>query len=100
MLNSKTYLNLPYAQKDAAKSLGARWDPTQKKWYVSANVDISLFNAWRIESVSDLVNIQDLLTTPKDSLPVIAGKKPQVGAVTFPRDKNFVAYDGELPPWE
>ena len=29
----KTYLNVPFAQKDFAKELGARWDPKMKKWY-------------------------------------------------------------------
>lgn len=27
-------LNVPYNEKDDAKSLGARWNPTVKKWYV------------------------------------------------------------------
>jgi ribonuclease HI len=30
---TKIYLNIPFAQKDHAKSLGARWDPLKKKWY-------------------------------------------------------------------
>jgi hypothetical protein len=30
MVTPKTYLNVPYAQKDAAKALGARWDATHK----------------------------------------------------------------------
>jgi ribonuclease HI len=30
----KIYLNVPFAKKDEAKGLGARWDPTAKKWYV------------------------------------------------------------------
>jgi ribonuclease HI len=32
--DNKLYLNVPYAQKDAAKAQGARWDPKKKKWYV------------------------------------------------------------------
>lgn len=31
--NKKIYLNVKYAEKDDAKKLGARWDPTKKKWY-------------------------------------------------------------------
>ncbi len=27
-------LNVPYEQKDEAKALGARWDVTQRRWYV------------------------------------------------------------------
>lgn len=28
------YLDVPYAEKDEAKALGAAWDPVKKKWYV------------------------------------------------------------------
>jgi len=31
MPNSKIYLNVPFAQKDEAKALGARWDAIKKK---------------------------------------------------------------------
>ena len=30
---NKIYLNVSYDQKDDAKSKGARWDPSKKKWY-------------------------------------------------------------------
>ncbi len=30
---ARTYLDVPYADKDAAKAAGARWDPTAKRWY-------------------------------------------------------------------
>lgn len=31
--DSRVYLNVPYAKKEHAKSLGAKWDPKKKKWY-------------------------------------------------------------------
>jgi len=39
-------LNVPYAEKDEAKSLGARWDPKRKKWYVPPGVDAGPFSRW------------------------------------------------------
>jgi len=30
----KIYLNVPFAQKDAAKKMGASWDKDNKKWYI------------------------------------------------------------------
>ncbi|WP_255210691.1 DUF5710 domain-containing protein, partial [Methylogaea oryzae] len=30
MTNAKFYLNVPYAEKDQAKALGARWDASRK----------------------------------------------------------------------
>ncbi len=32
---SKIYVNVPYADREHAKKLGARWDYTVKSWYVS-----------------------------------------------------------------
>ena len=31
--DQKYYLNVPYEQKDVAKSFGSKWDPKRKKWY-------------------------------------------------------------------
>lgn len=31
--SNRSYLKVPYAQKDDAKKLGARWDAEMKKWY-------------------------------------------------------------------
>jgi hypothetical protein len=42
----KTFLKVPYAEKDAAKSLGARWDAGKRKWYIPAGLDESLFSKW------------------------------------------------------
>lgn len=29
----KTYLSVPFSEKEEAKSLGAKWDPEKKQWY-------------------------------------------------------------------
>ncbi|MEI6542336.1 MAG: DUF5710 domain-containing protein [Methylococcales bacterium] len=92
MSDSKTYLTVPYAQKDAAKALGARWDPAIKKWYVSGSVDINLFSAWQ-PVVSNNTNISQIKTKASSN---DNGK----GAVTYPTDNGFVAYSGERPPWD
>ena len=39
-------LNILYADKEAAKALGARWDSIRKTWYVPPGVDINLFGRW------------------------------------------------------
>jgi hypothetical protein len=31
--SGRSYLDVPYAEKDAAKAAGARWDPTARRWY-------------------------------------------------------------------
>jgi hypothetical protein len=50
MADSKIYLNVPFAQKDEAKALGARWYAVQKKWHAPADKDITLFAKWQTES--------------------------------------------------
>ena len=36
----------PYAEKDAVKALGARWDATKKLWYIVDVADLTPFNRW------------------------------------------------------
>lgn len=44
--SDKTYLNVPYKQKEEAKALGARWDRQQQSWYVPAGVDPAPLAKW------------------------------------------------------
>lgn len=41
-----TYINCPYAEKNEAKALGAKWDNTNKSWYVPAGLDLNKFEKW------------------------------------------------------
>lgn len=43
---ARTYLEVPYQQKDAARSLGAKWDVEVKRWYVPEGIDTSAFATW------------------------------------------------------
>lgn len=91
MIISKTYLNVPYAEKDTAKALGARWDASNKKWYAPDNLDIMLFEKWNKGIASS--------SAGKENSQSQAGKSP-LGVVTHAKVKNFVAYSGDLPPWD
>jgi len=42
----RTYINVPYRDKDIVKLFGARYDGDKKKWYVPSGVDINLFSKW------------------------------------------------------
>lgn len=42
----KVYLNVPIAEKEEAKGLGAKWDKDAKKWYIGDNIDGSRFSKW------------------------------------------------------
>lgn len=42
----RTNLKVPFAEKDQAKKLGARWDAARKIWYVEGDVDLAPFARW------------------------------------------------------
>lgn len=42
----RTYINVPYREKDEAKGLGARWDRQQQSWFVPPGVDTAPFAKW------------------------------------------------------
>lgn len=93
MPNTKIYLNVPYAEKDAAKALGARWDAAQKKWYAPDSADIMQFSKWHTPADDTAAT-----STPKNTLSPTA--KTSSGILTQPTIKDFVAYNGEAPPWD
>jgi hypothetical protein len=39
-------IQVPFAEKDDAKALGARWDSEAQSWFVPAGRDLALFNRW------------------------------------------------------
>lgn len=39
-------LNVPFKEKDEAKSHGARWNPAGKHWYIPEGVDDAPFAKW------------------------------------------------------
>lgn len=42
----KTYLDVPYKEKNDAKAVGARWDAAAKQWYAPAGADLEKFAKW------------------------------------------------------
>jgi Domain of unknown function (DUF5710) len=46
VVSTKTWLDVPYAEKDKAKALGARWDPEARRWYAPWP-DIAELERWQ-----------------------------------------------------
>jgi len=44
--DDRTYLAVPYSEKDDARALGAQWDRKERAWYVPAGQDLGPFEAW------------------------------------------------------
>lgn len=39
-------LQVPFAEKERVKKLGARWDPDIKRWFVPKGMDTQPFTQW------------------------------------------------------
>ena len=55
---ARTDLHVPYAEKDAAKALGARWDPASKVWYIPDGLDSIPFTRWLPQEVEIQIRSQ------------------------------------------
>lgn len=42
----RTYIEVPYKDKNNVKLLGARYDGDRKKWYIPQGVDSKHFSKW------------------------------------------------------
>jgi hypothetical protein len=50
MIKMKRYINVAYKDRDMAKRLGARWDPSVKRWYCPAGSALAKAYSWRTSS--------------------------------------------------
>ena len=46
ILDIRIDLNVPYAEKDEAKALGARWDRESQTWYAPSGTELGRLNRW------------------------------------------------------
>ncbi len=105
----RTYLAVPYSEKDAAKSLGAKWDKDAKAWYAPPGVDLAAgLNQWlpnggnviatqpapdpRAEFAAALRDAGLILDGP----PVMDGKYHRVPVAGDARGEKSGAYRGYL----
>ncbi len=52
----RLFLNVPYAEKDEAKALGAKWNPKVKKWYADVpQKDYIKFAKWILRDTDDAI---------------------------------------------
>lgn len=51
-VNVRSYLVVPYSEKDRAKFAGARWDKKARAWHVGENADIRALQRWLPENVA------------------------------------------------
>lgn len=47
---AKKYLDVKYTERELAKRLGARWDPSVQRWYCPAGSSLATIFQWRAEA--------------------------------------------------
>lgn len=95
------FLTVPYAEKDAAKALGARWNPTRRRWYVADGVATEPFAKW-IDAASASASTSTSAAAGGAARP---GAKAGTGRVDSYQGKtvigvNYVALDHDCNPFE
>ena len=73
----------PFAEKDDAKKLGAKWDSTRKCWYIVDVADLTPFMRW----IPDLVAAASDGSVAGSAVGPIATKKAAIcwRAINFPQ---------------
>ena len=69
-------LKVPYAEKDEAKTLGARWNPTRKCWYVPDGKDTAPFARWIAAGAAPDSDSAEKKPSSRDA----HGAKPVIGS--------------------
>ena len=86
----------PFAEKDAVKALGARWDAAKKCWYVVDVADLTPFARW-------IPNMAAAVDTPSGPPPVTKPKfkPPTTPASPLAKPDTGVADCGcDVLPWD
>ncbi|WP_072281614.1 DUF5710 domain-containing protein [Rappaport israeli] len=86
----RTYLDVPYAEKNQAKALGARWDGKAKSWYAPEGTDLKSLQKWMPQTQEQA---QSEVQAPQQSDPIreFANAIKQAGLIV-----NDIKVDGEL----
>ncbi|MDY0215046.1 MAG: zincin-like metallopeptidase domain-containing protein [Bacilli bacterium] len=70
VFEKKTFLSVPYAEKEIAKQYGAKWDKDQKLWYAPAGADFQKLSQFSPEIVETKAIANSLI--PTDQREVLA----------------------------
>lgn len=77
----KVYLEVPFIEKDNAKSLGARWDIDKKKWYYTGNDNKDKFVRWLPKPSKPIMKLNKLSAQQRNFVELVQlGKNVLVDA--------------------
>jgi hypothetical protein len=90
------FLTVPFAEKDQAKALGARWNAAQKKWYVPDGANSALFEKWQPQAMAVSASNS---TSASASKSVAKGASMMEVGLTITGEK-YLPLDHDCIPWE
>lgn len=88
----RTNLQVPFAEKDEAKRLGARWDPANKTWYVKDVENLAAFARWL--SAPGEATTAPTARSAARSKPTTASAVVKVGARYFELSCDCLPWEG------
>ena len=97
-------LKVPFAEKDEAKKLGARWDAGKKLWYIQDKEDLAPFARWSPSPQVGVASVAASAPASKRSAPS-AQRTPapdREATIAFERGRHYVEHARvcECLPWE
>lgn len=107
LAGEKTWLNVPYKEKDAAKKAGARWDRQEKRWYAPEGTDLQPLQKWQAVPAQSMSQTPAVLEPSREfgqvlrdaglvieGDPILDGKIHRVPVVGGRRGAKDGAYSG------
>ncbi|MFA5428473.1 MAG: DUF5710 domain-containing protein [Sulfurimonas sp.] len=62
-LDKQTYLYVPLEQKEAAKSVGCRWDVENKAWYAPKGTELKKVSEWMLDNQELMISTSPILSS-------------------------------------
>lgn len=88
----------PFAEKDAVKALGARWDAAKKCWYIVDVADLTPFMRWIPDMAIAMGNSIDSTKLPTKSAP--KARVDQFAGITTGATLEVPHCGCNVLPWE
>ena len=90
-------LKVPFAEKDAVKALGARWDATRKVWYIQNVEDLKPYLRWMPQA--DGVAGESSSKTGAMARKPVKAEKPDAGEGVITRSAPVAHCGCDVLPW-
>ncbi|HHE3712872.1 TPA: zincin-like metallopeptidase domain-containing protein [Pasteurella multocida] len=78
----KTYISVPFKEKEDAKKLGAKWDRKESSWYIPENLDKSIFSRWLDSNINEN-DISEMLRGKLDDMNEYFSYQAGLNGVTY-----------------